>query len=498
MKLRTISLLLVLILFLPLLAACSESKENTEETAPPSATTDPTAATETEEETESLTPHWDAVGKPDLGGISINALSDNFTSNYYNVLDWDEITGEGLADAMYNRNRLMEATLNCTLAIEYNGSPANRLIQSVTAGTGDVDLCYELMTQAGGLITRGFLMPFNKLETADMTQPYWDQGAQKQLAILGQVYHGYLDFGFDHYDSMTVLFYNGVIFANYQLEDPLELFDNEEWTVAKMLEQIEAVSTDLNADGKFTLTQDMYGLVGREYQYQPIGYASGVSLISWDSEEKTFTLNLADERFITVSEAISSIYNVTNKDMVNYSDYDAGRRAFSDGRALYYSRLLGDFRQLREVEDDYGVIAFPRYSYEDGSDSSYFVQNPTTLYLPISVGDDNRDGEMDFDEIGLFLQAVGAYTYDETLDVYINSAVIGKGMRDQKSAEMVRLMMTNRSFDIGQSFSFPSILESYKMCIQSNGKYASTAKKIESAFKKAASKTMKEIENNLD
>ena len=143
------------------------------------------------------------------------------------------------------------------------------------------------------------------------------------------------------------------------------------------------------------------------------------------------------------------------------------------------------------------MICFPRVSYENG-DTSYFVQNPTTLFLPISVGDDNGDREPDYNEIGQFLQAVGAYTYDVTLDAYINSAVIGRGMRDQKSAEMVRIMMKSRSFDLCQAFSFDMVNTGFSGCVHSGSNFVSSAKKIENSFKKAADKIVTQIMEHVD
>ena len=73
--------------------------------------------------------------------------------------------------------------------------------------------------------------------------------------------------------------------------------------------------------------------------------------------------------------------------------------------------------------------------------------------------DVNGDGRQDYDEIGAFLEAMGAYTYDNTLDVYLENTVIGKGMRDERSADMVRLMMKNRSFDLGEAFSLHDVMD---------------------------------------
>lgn len=486
---KFISFSLSLMLCLLSVTACSEKPEETETVAPVETAADPSA---TEEETESPTPHWDNVAKTDLDGIEINISQNNYDKNFYNVVDWEEITGERLNDAVYNRNRFIEEQLSCVMNVVSGGTPATILEEAVIAGTGEVDLAYGLMSYGGGLIQKGYLMPFNDLETVDMTQPYWDQGAQDNLKVLDKMYYGYLDFGFDHYDSMTVLFYNGILVDKYQIEDPYDLWKNQEWTIDKMGEMLDIVSNDENGNGKFELENDIYGLAGREYNFQPMLFASNVSLVSWDAKESKFTFNMMDERFLSIAEKISEIYCDDNADHVHYANYDLGRTAFSDGRVLFYSRLLGDFKNLREVEDDYGLMSFPRYDYADEKSYS-FVQNPTTLFLPVDIGDDNGDGEDDYNELGVFLEAIGAYTYDAVLVEYTEHAVVGKGMRDQNSVEVFWDMITRRSFDLMQSFTFPNIGTAFYNSVVAGSSFASSAKRLTSAFDKSAKKVVEDI-----
>mgnify|MGYP002513492950 CR=1 FL=1 len=45
----------------------------------------------------------------------------------------------------------------------------------------------------------------------DLTKPYWDKGAQETLMLNDLLWYGYCDLGFDFYEGMAMLFYNGFL-----------------------------------------------------------------------------------------------------------------------------------------------------------------------------------------------------------------------------------------------------------------------------------------------
>ena len=122
----------------------------------------------------------------------------------------------------------------------------------------------------------------------------------------------------------------------------------------------------------------------------------------------------------------------------------------------------------------------------------------SALFLPIVVGDDNGDGKGDYDEIGYFLQAVGSYSRDVTKEVYVENAVIGKGMRDVNSAEAVRFMMANLGYDLDQYYGLSGILSGYGNAIMANANYASTAKSLEKQFNKLTGKIVEAVEKAVE
>lgn len=487
---RLISFTMALLICLLSLTACGEVQQ--EETQK----TDDTAATptETEAETISLTPNWDAVEKTNLNGISIDIACPGASLTYYDALDVEEITGDQLNDAIYNRNRALEEQMDFKLNALPGTGAASALMASVTAGSGDWDLALALIQGNGAtLLKQGYLRSFNSLENVDMTMPWWDQSAIDTMAVNGQMFFGMMDFSVDIYESLTVLFYNGELIDRFQLEDPYALYQESAWTIDKMLEMIETVANDENGDGKFDINTDVYGLSGREYGFQPIFFSSGMEIVTFNDEEQKFQHNLTDERYVAIAEAVANLYDDI-RDGVEFGYTDASRNAFKAGRVLFYSRLLGDYNLLRDQEDDYGIIAFPRYDYSSEK-SLCFVQNPNAIFLPIVVGDDNGDGKQDYAEIGAFLQAVGAYTYDITKEVYIDNAVIGKGARDANSAEMVRHLLENKGFCLGQTYSFDMILTATYNSIVANSRFASAARAVEKQFVKIADNTVAVIQD---
>lgn len=486
---RLISFTMALLLCLLSLAACGEVQQTETQAAADTAAT----PEQTEAETVSLSPNWDAVEKVNLDGISIDIACPGASLTYYDALDVEEITGDNLNDAIYNRNRALEDAMNFKLNALPGTGAASAMTASVTAGSGDWDMSLALIQGNGAsMLTQGYLRSFNSLENVDMSMPWWDQSAIDTMAVDGQMFFGMMDFSVDIYESLTVLFYNGELIDRFRMEDPYALYQDSAWTIDKMLEMIETVATDENGDGLYDIHTDTYGLSGREYQFQPIFFASGMEIINFNDEEQKFQHNLTDERYISIAESIGNLYDDL-RDGVEFGATDASRNAFKAGRVLFYSRLLGDYNLLRDQEDDYGIICFPRYDYTSEK-SLCFVQNPNALFLPIVVGDDNGDGKQDYAEIGAFLQAVGAYTYDFTKEVYVNSTVIGKGARDANSAEMVRHLLNNKGYCLGQTYSFDMILTAVRNSIIANARFASAARAVEKQFLKLANDTMAAIQ----
>lgn len=136
---KTLSVLLALAVLLPLLAACGESKENAE--TPAGDVSAPTAAEETvpPEETEEAFV-GDRVPELDFGGATVTMAGQGTGDAGNNNLDMtvEELTGDVVRDAIYQRTLVMEERFNVSVAeplmSDYT-TISNTVKSMVTAGT---------------------------------------------------------------------------------------------------------------------------------------------------------------------------------------------------------------------------------------------------------------------------------------------------------------------------------------------------------------------------
>ena len=478
---RSFSLLLALLMLLSAVS-CSESTENSadETTAAPTASAEAAAAEETEPEDDGKTHYADEIAAVDFDGWTLHIANDGLNPEYFSAFTVEEETGDAFNDAIYNRNLRVSEKFNITMEENYTGS-VNLIKNSVTAGTGDVGFGYVLFYNCMSLISQNYVKPISDMPVFDLSKPYWDRGSQETLTMGGKLYYGHCDISFDHYEGMALLFYNGTLLDDNSItETPYELYTSGKWTLDAMYNMMTQVVRDENGDGVMDPAHDIFGWAGREFEYLPSLYSSNLRLINYDTATETYTMNLVDDGIMAVGDMLNKIIN--DKSIALPGRNDETRNLFKEGGVLFYRRLMGDFRNLRDTEDDYGIISYP--SIEENTDGMVYIQNPFTIMIPSDCANDER--------LATLIEALAADTYDNVLDIYIDKAVIGKGARDLESANLLRVFITKRAYDLSYAFDVFDVITAYNSSIP-NGNYASAASRYEKVFTRKISKSLEAL-----
>lgn len=481
---KSIALLLAMLMLLSAVS-CSESKDNsdaagetkqTENTANSTDTPTPTSTEETEE-SDGKTHYADEIAAQNYEGWTLQIANDGFNPEYFSSFTVEELTGDAFNDAIYDRNIRIMDKFNITMEEVATGS-SDLIKNSVTAGTGDVGFGYVLLQNCMTLIYGNYVKAISDMPVFDLSKPYWDKGSQKTLKFGDKLYYGHCDISFDHYEGMALLFYNAYLLENNNIaETPYELYTSGKWTLDAMYDMMQKVARDENGDGKMDENNDTFGWAGREFEYLPSLYSSNVNLIKYDEAESTYVLNLMDETVMAVGDKLNQIINDTKMSLPGRND--TTRNLFKEGNVLFYSRLMGDFRNLRDKEDDYGIICYP--SLYENTDGMVYIQNPFTIMIPSDCGNDDR--------LATLIEALAADTYDNVLDVYIEKAVIGKGARDIESANLMREFISKRAYDLCYAFGIFAPIEAYNAGLKAS-KYSSAAARYERSFNKAMDKAL--------
>ncbi len=473
-KTRILSLILAVLMTASSLIACSESEVSKETEK------EVTGESASESATETVHPdfipdttYYADMEADDFGGMQFNVCGtygeESDINSVCEYISMDTLTGDEFNDALYNRIIAVNDKYNVNIVVHDIEQVVGAVKQSVTSGTQDYQLCGDVFESLPALYLGGYAYPITSMPNIDLDLPYWDQGSRDALTVYGVMFYVLSDISFSHYDSTAVLFYNGALIEEYQIpQSPIDLFREGKWTMDNMMNMMSTVSTDKNGDGEIKTGEDIMGLVGRDLRLQPMLSASGVDVIRWDDNEQTYVVSYTDETVMKVGDLTNKLVYESG-----LTDFETGGLTeFKNGYALFDSHLLGNFKSLRDQEDDYGIIPWP--SVEENMEIYAYCRNPTALLIP--------SHQKNEEELGTIMSALAAYGHDYIIDNYINRTVIGKGARDRDSADMIIYMMDKRMYDITYAFNLGTASGGWAKAVK-NGSYASSEKALGKIFK---------------
>ena len=251
------ALLLVCLLCAPaFLTACSDSTENADvQSETQTAAPDASAEEVVEAEPERL--YADVPADANFGGevFTILCSSNSEYSIVQNDFHAEEINGEAINDARYNRNITVSDKLNVSIvdteAPAGEGNGYTYITQDVKAGTGSYDLATCCGYTTSKLSMNSFLYDIKKVPYINLAAPWWDQVANESLQVLDQLFYTTGDLTTSDNDATYCIMFNKQLITDYNLPNPYEMVDGGTWTMDKFIDMASQVSMDLDGNGTF-------------------------------------------------------------------------------------------------------------------------------------------------------------------------------------------------------------------------------------------------------
>ncbi len=434
-----ISLLLCAAMAASALASCSEKPEdNTADNI----TDEVTEAVETveEEELDSLEARKkvsDNLPEADYEGADFNMLvQEEFSYDGF----VEEDTGDALEEAIYNRNQRIEERFKINLACE--ALHYDKIGENVRKTVNSDDDAYQLVMnhiiRTGSDVIKGVYSDWNGYEYIDTTRPWYTQYAVNDCVVNGKRFILISDATISSYEQTFCVYFNKAIASDYNISDGdfYSWVRNGEWTIDKYSETAAKVYNDLNGNGR----RDKGDVFGNEalvcYSNNAL-WAFEQPLVELSDEGIEIVLNT--EKTVEIIDKMYDLY-YNNEGTFIVDSYPGIKTDFRDGSSLFLMcHFYPALHELREMEQDYGIIPYPKWNEEQQNYKTCIDGSFDVLVSPKTC----RDTEM----VSIITEAISAESWKSVQTVFYDIALKVKGARDEESIEMIDIVLGARTVD---------------------------------------------------
>ncbi|MCR4905724.1 MAG: extracellular solute-binding protein [Clostridiales bacterium] len=458
---QVLSVLLALALLLPL-AACGKKPADPETPA-----SDPsvTAGADENPALETEAPETEAKLLPDIsdttyGGQDLRFLSREITDavvRYYSEVASDEMNGEAMNDATFERTQRLETTWDIKIVNDTNSDVGQTFSKTYRAGEQDWDVIIPGFGDAITLMQQGLTVNLYDVEYIDVSKPWWD-GAVAESMEIGKKLYGAIGSINTWTDSHTYgTTFNKDLAKDYEV-DPYTMVREGKWTLDNMYAIAQNVTTDRDGNGEWN-QNDRYGISGTNYGFNLHMIASGISVFEKD-EDGYPQLNIT-EKFYNAAEKICAIMTSGNymkaEDLTGKVDdiWDKGLRDnFRTGGSLFLVNGIEEIIIYRDLDVDIGLLPLPKY--DEAQDRFY---HPFSTYWASIILVPRNSVTTEF--TGAMLEAMNADAFYSTSVTYYDVLLAGKAMRDPDSVEMLNIIRSSRVQDTELVYSFLGLSNTY-------------------------------------
>lgn len=440
MKIRMTALLLAILMILP---ACSE--QTTVEESESSASSDEVIET-VPEETEYM---------PDLPDVRYDG--EDFKVCYqsgalaYNIKDLivEELNGEIINDAVYNRNLEVEEEFGITFAAIPNADPSQYAKQDYISGSKGYDFLMTQMDKLMPMSLEGYFYDWNTLTYFNADEPWWDANAASGFSYNNRLYMMSGNISRHPHAVVRCMWFGKGIAEDYKLENMYDLVREGKWTIDTMIDLSQRVTTDKNGDGVYT-EEDCIGFLSEGVSH----FLTGCGVKFSGKDENNIPYNAAfTEHTVSAIEKVSELFNMPDA-VVSYDDAGAGKDY--SGYSHMWSFVRGEYfvgehflftqidpstasSEFTEMERGYGVLPNPKM--DETQNSYYHLVDKFACAMVLPADADNIEKT---DVIVNYW----AYASDELIDGFYETTLKHKRFDAPDDAEMLDLVRSTIVYDV--------------------------------------------------
>ncbi|MGI6715699.1 MAG: hypothetical protein ACOX3X_00675 [Eubacteriales bacterium] len=471
--------------FLLTLFACNGSSE---ESSAPSYEDETTyeSTPESSEEVSEYTPEL-----RDLGEREIRFLVAGSGYSYYESFEIyaEELLNETINDAVYERNRTVEAKYNCRITADKSNNVANDLRTYVSSGLDMYDVYMPMINDAVKLIGEDLMLDLKELESLNLDGEWWDQKAREGLEINNKLYFATGDISILDNDCTMVMFFNKKLVRNYNLGDLYQMVLDHEWTLDKAYELSKGFSQHLEDDSVWD-NHDQYGLHVAFNAPHSFYFGCG-GTIAEKEPDGSLKITINNERNQDILKDVFEIAfkpDVLTNKLPGCQTFENICEMFLNEQVMFTTFALIDIKEFRNAQDfDFGILPYPLYN-SNQDEYRCLVSTGLVPCITIPVTCDNPE------DVALAVEALAYYSVETLTKAYYEKTLKGRDLVDNESEVMLDIIFASRVYDLGFIYNFGGVgalIE--KMNASNSDNFASYYGAIEDLVKTELEETIKKF-----
>ncbi len=379
----------------------------------------------------------------------------------WNDYEADESSSEVVDVAIYERSESIKEKYGIELTTEDivasqstmgSGKGFQKIYNETMAGYTNYDAAMIGTYDVATLAYNGLLTDLNRIPYVDLTKDYWDQKANADLSMKGKMYYTTGEISLSDNRSVYTLFFSKNMVEEYGLENPYDLVKSGKWSIEKFAEMCKSVGRDTNSDSVFDKT-DIFGFLTPRDTHLAILSAAGEKICSINDDGQ-LELTLYNERTSNLYDKYLDILN--HSSTYNYQDISGSASSderigmFNNGQALFYSHTMFYTDELRQMENNFGILPYPKY---DENQSEYYnlVSPWHSQFVCVPILNEGLE------RIGIVLEELAIMGDKLLTPAYYDKTLQGKYARDAESAEMLDIIFDSLLFDVGAYYNIAGL-----------------------------------------
>lgn len=436
---KTIALILLITLFLSiLLTACSAENKQTVDELNGSDTSNAHSDENLTAKIERATIKDSLPNGLNFKDETIRIYSSNSINENNYIEGMGEQSGDIVYDAVYARNLAVEERLGVSFKYSVfnddDNAKTRAYVRNLILSNEDThDLILERQFPLMPLILEGSFANVLEGEHFDFAQPWWwsdymDKtavGADKRYILVG-------DYFIDMLQGMNVLYFNKNMY-NSNYGDPEDLYKfilDGKWTIDVVSKYIKESYVDVN--GNNTVDEDdTFGYVtyATSASVDPFVYSTDIKFSSRDANG-IIQINPYNDKYITLTQ---KLYDLFFNDGTRVYNSNASVDKFKAGGGLFLGKSrFNVLVSLRDMEDDYGILPYPKYDETQDHYRTLVHDNQCLGVIPITT--------TKLDTISAVVEALCAESYRSLIPAYYETALKVKYVRDDLSVQMIDMI----------------------------------------------------------